>query len=82
MSKNIDIIAYPNGASNSQIDQMAIENGYRYLLKTEDKPTVINDSLNFKSGSYYRINQYHQHTELVLAHTFGIIGKIKSVIKR
>ena len=82
MNKNIDVIAYPNGASNTQIDQMAIENGYRYLLKTEDKPTVIKDSFNFKSGSYYRINQYHQHTELVLAHTFGIIGKIKSVIKR
>lgn len=82
MSKNIDIIAYPNGASNTQIDEMANENGYRYLLKTEDKPTVIKDSFNFKSGSYYRINQYHQNTELLLAHTFGIIGKIKSVIKR
>jgi peptidoglycan/xylan/chitin deacetylase (PgdA/CDA1 family) len=81
MSKNLDIIAYPNGASNRQIDQMAIENGYRYLLKTEDKPTVIKDSFNFKSGSYYRINQYHQHTELLLAHTFGIIKKIKNLIK-
>ena len=82
VNKNIEVIAYPNGASNTQIDQMAIENGYRYLLKTEDKPTVIKDSFNFKSGSYYRINQYHQHTELLLAHTFGIIGKIKRVIKR
>ena len=82
MNKNIEVIAYPNGASNTQIDQMAIENGYRYLLKTEDKPTVIKDSFNFKSGSYYRINQYHQNTELVLAHTFGIIEKIKSLIKR
>jgi len=82
ISKNIKVIAYPNGASNTQIDQMAIENGYRYLLKTEDKPTVISKDFNFKSGNYYRINQYHQHTELVLAHTFGIIGKIKRVIKR
>ncbi|MFN5443941.1 MAG: polysaccharide deacetylase family protein [Crocinitomicaceae bacterium] len=82
LKKKIEVIAYPNGASNTQIDQMAIENGYRYLLKTEDKPTVIKDSFNFKSGSYYRINQYHQNTELLLAHTFGIIGKIKSVIKR
>ena len=82
MNKNIDIIAYPNGASNTQIDEMAIENDYRYLLKTADKPTVISKDFNFKSGSYYRINQYHHHTELVLAHTFGIIGKIKSLIKR
>ena len=78
---NVAIIAYPNGASNTQLDQMAIKNGYRYLVKTEDKTTVINDNFNFKTGSYYRINQYHQHTELVLAHTFGIIKKIKNLIK-
>ena len=82
MNKNIEVIAYPNGASNTQIDQMAIENGYRYLLKTEDKPTVIKDSFNFKTGSYYRINQYHQDTELVLAHTFGVIQKMKKFIKK
>ena len=82
MNKKIEVIAYPNGASNTQIDQMAIENGYRYLLKTEDKPTVINDSFNFKTGSYYRINQYHQDTELVLAHTFGVIQKMKKFIKK
>jgi peptidoglycan/xylan/chitin deacetylase (PgdA/CDA1 family) len=82
LKKKIEVIAYPNGASNTQIDQKAIENGYRYLLKTEDKPTVIKDSFNFKSGSYYRINQYHQNTELLLAHTFGVIQKLKKLIKK
>jgi peptidoglycan/xylan/chitin deacetylase (PgdA/CDA1 family) len=81
-NKNIEIIAYPNGCSNDQIDLFAIEQGYKYLLKTEDKPTLITNKFNFKSRSYYRINQYHQHTELLLAHTFGVIQKIKQLIKR
>jgi peptidoglycan/xylan/chitin deacetylase (PgdA/CDA1 family) len=80
--KTISIIAYPNGCSNEKIDQLAIEIGYDYLLKTEDKATQINKDFIFKTGNYYRINQYHQDTELVLAHTFGIIQKIKNFIKR
>ena len=78
----ISIIAYPNGCSSSEIDQMAVETGYRFLLKTDDKTTVIDSSFDFKSGSYFRINQYHQNTELVLAHTFGIIQKVKKLVKR
>lgn len=81
-NKNIEVIAYPNGYSNDQIDQIAIKQGYKYLLKTEDKTTVLTEKFDFKRESYYRINQYHQHTELLLAHTFGVIQKIKQLIKR
>jgi peptidoglycan/xylan/chitin deacetylase (PgdA/CDA1 family) len=80
--KNIDVIAYPNGCSNEVIDQMATELGYHFLLKTEDKTTEIKADFSFKNAGYYRINQYHQNTELALAHTFGIIQHIKKIIKR
>jgi peptidoglycan/xylan/chitin deacetylase (PgdA/CDA1 family) len=80
--KNIPIIAYPNGASTTKIDQLASDLGYQFLLKTEDKMTHIDKNFNFKTASFFRINQYHQHTELALAHTFGIIQKIKNTIKR
>ena len=80
--KPIPIIAYPNGCSTNQIDEIATEIGYRYLLKTDDKTTFITDKFNYKSASYFRINQYHQNKELALAHTFGIIQKIKNSIKR
>ena len=80
--KSIPVIAYPNGCSTKQVDDMAIEIGYHYLLKTDDKITKIDNNFNYKSASYYRINQYHQDIELALAHTFGIIQKIKNIIKR
>jgi peptidoglycan/xylan/chitin deacetylase (PgdA/CDA1 family) len=80
--KNMEVIAYPNGCSNEDIDQIANELGYHFLLKTEDKTTEIKTDFSFKNASYFRINQYHQKTELALAHTFGIIQRIKKIIKR
>lgn len=82
LEKTTPIIAYPNGCSNLQIDTIAAELGYNYLLKTDDKTTFITKNFDFKTASYYRINQYHQNTELLLAHTFGIIQKLKKIIKR
>jgi peptidoglycan/xylan/chitin deacetylase (PgdA/CDA1 family) len=80
--KTTHIIAYPNGCSNVQIDTVAAELGYNYLLKTDDKTTFIAKNFDFKTASYYRINQYHQNSELLLAHTFGIIQKLKKIINR
>ena len=80
--QNIPVFAYPNGASNELTDQLASDLGYKYLLKTDDKTTHINKNFNFKAASYYRINQYHQNTELALAHTFGVIQKMKKLIKK
>jgi peptidoglycan/xylan/chitin deacetylase (PgdA/CDA1 family) len=82
IEKTTSIIAYPNGCSNLQIDTIATELGYTYLLKTDDKTTFMTKNFDFKTASFYRINQYHQNTELLLAHTFGIIKKLKKIIKR
>ena len=76
--KHITVIAYPNGCSSEKIDQTAIQLGYQYLLKTDNKTTII-DKKN-KTTIFYRINQYHQNTELALAHTFGVLQKIKNFI--
>jgi peptidoglycan/xylan/chitin deacetylase (PgdA/CDA1 family) len=80
--QEIPVFAYPNGASSELTDQLAYDLGYKYLLKTDDKTTLINKNFNFKAASYYRINQYHQNTELALAHTFGVIQKMKKLIKK
>ena len=80
IDKAISIIAYPNGCSSEKIDELAQQIGYKYLLKTEDKTTKMDKKNN--PASFYRINQYHQNTELALAHTFGIIQKIKKILRK
>jgi peptidoglycan/xylan/chitin deacetylase (PgdA/CDA1 family) len=73
----IEIIAYPNGQCNSIIDSLSIQLGYRYLLKSEDKYTEIED---IRKGHFYRVNQYHSSVEIGIAHTLGLFRVIKKYV--
>jgi peptidoglycan/xylan/chitin deacetylase (PgdA/CDA1 family) len=77
IDREIDIIAYPNGQCNSIIDSLATQLGYRFLLKSEDKFTEIED---IRKGHFYRVNQYHSSFEIGIAHTFGLFRFIKKYL--
>lgn len=76
LEKSIDIFAYPNGVSTDEIDQKIQEKGYKYILKTEDK---INFSLKSGTTHFFRINQYHQSTEIAILHTLGILNYLRKL---
>lgn len=77
IQNEIQIIAYPNGQCNSRIDSLSIQLGYRYLLKSEDKYSKIED---IRKGHFYRVNQYHSSFEIAIAHTLGLFRFIKKNI--
>ncbi len=79
VNQNIDIIAYPNGQFNEQVDLTSLNVGYKYLLKSENKINVINSYL---PTSYYRINQYHESFEISIAYTYGLLSFIKKIYGR
>lgn len=74
--KKIEVLAYPNGLYNSEIEKSAQNTGYTILLQTDDKINHIQSNAN-KVNSYKRINQYHQTLEEALAHTYGIMNYLK-----
>jgi peptidoglycan/xylan/chitin deacetylase (PgdA/CDA1 family) len=74
--KKIEVIAYPNGVFNNSIDELSIELGYKFILKTNDKINLITQTI-LDNKYFERVNQYHRSIELALAHTYGIIKFIK-----
>jgi hypothetical protein len=56
---------------------LATQLGYRFLLKSEDKFTEIED---IRKGHFYRVNQYHSSFEIGIAHTFGLFRFIKKYL--
>lgn len=81
IGEKINIIAYPNGESNEEIDILSREIGYKFLLKSNHEINQISKQ-TFEQNCYERINQYHQTKEIILAHTFGIVKLIKKVINK
>jgi peptidoglycan/xylan/chitin deacetylase (PgdA/CDA1 family) len=77
IQKKVDIIAYPNGITSESIDLHAKRCGYRILLKTNDQINTINNN----TTSFYRIHEYHNNVELLLAHSYGILNKLKKVLR-
>lgn len=75
----LNILAYPNGIYNSEIENIAKELGYKILLKTKDKINIINKK---QEGvvSWTRVNQYHQSLNESLAHTYGKIKFLNAII--
>ena len=69
-NQDVNILAYPNGAHNEEIYNIAVDMGYKILLKTEDKINIINKKQDV-IVSWSRINQYHQKLNEALAHTYG-----------
>lgn len=80
IDRKIDIIAYPNGMYNDNIDAIAKSIGYKFILKTNDEINII-DEAKMNENMYERINQYHQSLNLALAHTYGITKMIRKIIK-
>ena len=68
-NQNVNVLAYPNGAYNKEIDNIAVDMGYKILLKTEDKINIISKK---QDGVvlWTRINQYHQNLNEALAHIY------------
>jgi peptidoglycan/xylan/chitin deacetylase (PgdA/CDA1 family) len=77
INKKINIIAYPNGQSTKEIDEQAIACGYQIILKTNDQ---INSIHSTKNNSYFRIHEYHNNFDMLLAHSYGIIKLIKKIL--
>ena len=81
LGEKVNIIAYPNGESNEEIDTLAIDLGYSFLLKSNHEINEISKS-TIERKSFERINQYHQSKEIILAHTFGIVKLLKKIVKK
>jgi peptidoglycan/xylan/chitin deacetylase (PgdA/CDA1 family) len=77
--KRIRILAYPNGQFNAEIEQIALQEGFEILLKTEDKINCI-DSLPQKA--FFRINQYFGSVSESLASMYGFHSWIVGLKKR
>jgi peptidoglycan/xylan/chitin deacetylase (PgdA/CDA1 family) len=78
-NKKIDVLAYPNGIYNDEVEELAQELGYTVFLQSDNEINHVlpnNDPVN----SYTRINQYHQTLDEALAHTYGVIKTIKKII--
>ncbi len=80
IEKEIDVIAYPNGKVNDEIEVLSKSLGYRFLLKTEDRINKVKN--NGLGQGFYRVNQYHQSTNMALAHTYGLQKIIKNMLKK
>jgi peptidoglycan/xylan/chitin deacetylase (PgdA/CDA1 family) len=79
LNTKIEVLAYPNGLYNNEVEEIAKDLGYTIFLQTDD---LINTfTPNDKSqNSFKRVNQYHQTAAEALAHTYGITNMIKKII--
>lgn len=78
INKPINVIAYPNGVFNENVENIAKKLGYTILLQTNDKINSIN-ILNNNFHNFTRINQYHQSAQEALAHIYGKTKILKSI---
>lgn len=76
LNKKVEIFAYPNGFTTSRIDELAIKNGYKYLLYSGDK---VNTLKGKDDMSFHRHNLYQQSASEILAVIFGKVDKIKKL---
>ncbi len=75
----VQILAYPNGQFNSNIENLALKSGFNYLLKTEDKINTID---NPETDTFFRINQYFSSTEESIASMYGFHSLVNSLRNR
>jgi len=78
--QKVDILAYPNGVFNEEIQKIAQEIGYSVFLETDDRINTVLSNANVVR-SYKRVNQYHQTLDEAKAHTYGVLNKIKNLIR-
>ena len=69
-NQEVNILAYPNGIYNQEVENIAKDVGFNILLQTGDKINEINKKEE-PIDSWKRINQYHQTLNGSLAHIYG-----------
>ncbi|HMK03129.1 MAG TPA: polysaccharide deacetylase family protein [Ferruginibacter sp.] len=79
--KKIEVLAYPNGIYNAEVEKMAVSTGYKFLLQTGDEinHVVSNDNAY---NSYKRVSQYHHTLAEALAHTYGVTDVLRNIIRK
>lgn len=78
IEKKVEVLAYPNGQFNTEVEDLAQHIGYKYLLQTGDEINIIKNTDNI-CNSYKRVSQYHHTLAEALAHTYGITNKIRKL---
>lgn len=79
IGRSVDVLAYPNGVFDKNIEDLARSIGYSVFLETEDKINIINSKLPIVN-SYKRVNQYHQTLDEALAHTYGMLEAVRKLL--
>ncbi|MEQ8909960.1 MAG: polysaccharide deacetylase family protein [Vicingaceae bacterium] len=77
LQKEVDVLAYPNGMFTETVDQLAVNSGYKIILKTEGQANVV--STKFPQ-TLNRVNIYQQSTNEALAHAFGFIQRLRKTL--
>ena len=83
-NKKVNILAYPNGIYNEEVENIAKGLGFKILLQTDDKINKINKKEEFFE-SWKRINQYHPTFNSALAHIYGktkILNTLSNYFKK
>ena len=75
--EKINVIAYPNGKKNKDVELIAKKNGYEIFLETDDQVNQLSSVKNGTEVKLKRINQYHQTLNEALFHTYGVKNKLK-----
>jgi len=78
-NQEVNILAYPNGIYNQEVENIAKGMGFNILLQTGDKINEINKEEE-PIESWKRINQYHQTLNGSLAHIYGKTKILNSVL--
>jgi peptidoglycan/xylan/chitin deacetylase (PgdA/CDA1 family) len=79
--KKIEVLAYPNGIYNTEVEEMACNHGYKFLLQTGDEinHVIPNDNI---CNSYKRVSQYHHTLAEALAHTYGATDVLRNITRK
>lgn len=79
-NQKVNILAYPNGVYNKEVENIAKGLGFKILLQTGNKINKINKKEDVIE-SWKRINQYHQSLNGALAHIYGKTKILNVVLK-
>lgn len=79
IDKNVEILAYPNGYANMQVEQIAYDAGYKYFLLLGDRRNKIEPH---PQNSFHRFNLHHQSFEENIANIHGFHAILNRIIQK